>query len=46
MVVKLPESLREAFKSSCVANDRNASQVIRDFMRGYIAKHGQGNLKL
>ena len=46
MVVKLPESLRNAFGDACKANDRNSSQVLRDFMRKYISEHGQGKLNL
>lgn len=41
---KCPGDLRDAFNASCAANDVNASQVFRDFMRRYVAKNGQGSL--
>lgn len=44
MVVKMPIALRTAFVDSCKANDRNASQVLREFMRKYLAEKGQSSL--
>lgn len=41
---KCPGDLRDAFKAACSSNDLNSSQVIRDFMRKYVAQHGQGRL--
>lgn len=41
---KCPGDLRDAFKASCAANDQTSSQVIREFMRRYVAKNGQGSL--
>lgn len=41
---KCPGDLRDAFKASCAANDQTSSQVIREFMRKYVAQHGQGRL--
>lgn len=46
MVIKLPESLREAFVSTCKDMDSNASREVRDFMRKYVAKNGQKSLDL
>ncbi|MNJ04575.1 hypothetical protein D3C73_1654020 [compost metagenome] len=42
--VKVPESLKDAFYAAASAQDQTASQVIRDFMRKYVAQHGQGKL--
>lgn len=42
--LKCPGDLRYAFKAACASNDQNSSQVIRDFMRKYVAQHGQGRL--
>lgn len=39
--IKCPESLREAFAEAASANDQTASQLIRQFMRDYIKKHGK-----
>lgn len=44
MVVKMPIALRTAFVGSCKANDRNASQVLREFIRKYLAEKGQSSL--
>lgn len=41
---KCPGDLRDAFKAACAANDQTSSQVIREFMRRYVAKNGQGSL--
>jgi len=41
---KVPESLRDSFNRACAGKDRNASQVLREFMRDYIAQNGQGKL--
>lgn len=44
MNVKVPEDLKDAFTRAVAQQDKNASQVIRDFMRKYVAQHGQGTL--
>ena len=44
MNVKVPEDLKEAFTRTVAAQDKNASQVLRAFMRKYVAQHGQGQL--
>ncbi|MNC41414.1 hypothetical protein D3C81_1972430 [compost metagenome] len=42
--VKVPEELKESFYAAVSAQDKNVSQVIREFMRKYVAQHGQGKL--
>lgn len=44
--VQVDNELLKTFKAVCSDNDRPASQVIRDFMREYIAKNRQGQLKI
>lgn len=41
---RVPEDLRESFYAAVSAQDKNASQVFREFMRKYVAQHGQGKL--
>lgn len=41
---KIPEDLKEAFYAAASSQDQTASQLIRDFMRKYVAQHGQGRL--
>ncbi len=36
--VKVDDDLKNAFIAAAEADDRNASQVVRDFMRTYIAE--------
>lgn len=36
--VKVDAELKDAFFTAAEANDQNASQVVRDFMRNYIAE--------
>lgn len=40
--VRVERSLRESFLEACRADDRPAAQVIREFMRGYVARHTSG----
>jgi len=40
--IRVERSLREAFLEVCQIQDKPAAQVIREFMRGYIAKHTSG----
>ena len=45
--IRVERELREAFLEVCRAQDRPAAQVVRDFMRQYIAEHqsqSQGSL--
>lgn len=44
--MKCEANLLKTFKEVCESNDRTASQTVRDFMREYIKKHRQGELKL
>ena len=43
--IRVPTTLKKAFDEAVKANDRSGSQEIREFMRQYIKKHAQGNLK-
>lgn len=44
--IRVETKLREAFVQACRAQDRAASEVLRDFMRVFTEKHqhGQGSL--
>lgn len=44
--IRVETELREAFVQACRAQDRAASEVLRDFMRVFTDKHqrGQGSL--
>lgn len=42
--VRAEAHLVEAFIAAAEANDRTASQLIRDYMREYVKKHGQTDL--
>jgi hypothetical protein len=42
--VRCEKPLREAFVATCKENDESANQVIRKYMRAYIASKGQKNL--
>jgi hypothetical protein len=37
--IRVERPLREAFLEACRAEDRPAAQVIREFMRDYVAQH-------
>lgn len=37
--IRIDRDLREQFVRACKADDKPASQVIREFMREYVAKH-------
>jgi metal-responsive CopG/Arc/MetJ family transcriptional regulator len=41
LVVRADENLINAFHAAATSNDRTSSQLIRDFMREYVKKHGQ-----
>jgi len=38
--IRVEHDLREQFQEICRQQDRPAAQVIREFMRAYIAEHG------
>lgn len=42
--VRLPASLHKSFLAICHAQDQNASQVIRAYIRAYVKQHAQGDL--
>ncbi|WP_456425240.1 hypothetical protein [Rhodocaloribacter sp.] len=37
--VRVSGKLKNAFKKACAANDQNASQTIRQFMRQYVTEN-------
>ena len=42
--VRLPDALHRSFLAICREQDRNASQVIRAYIREYVRKNAQGDL--
>jgi hypothetical protein len=40
--IRVERALREAFLEACRAQDRPAAQVIREFMRRYVARNPSG----
>jgi len=44
--IRVERELREAFQGACLAENRHASDVLRDFMQTYVERHqkGQGDL--
>lgn len=42
--IRVERELREAFQGACVAENRNASEVLREFMRAFADRH-QGGLQ-
>lgn len=44
--IRVDENLLTAFHDVAQANDIPSAQLIREFMREYIKKHRQGELKL
>jgi hypothetical protein len=44
--IRVEGALRTAFVAACRAENRRASDVLREFMEGFIARHqrGQGDL--
>ena len=40
--VRMPRELRDDFIAACWRNDRTAAQVIRQFVRQYSARNGEG----
>jgi hypothetical protein len=41
--IRVERELRERFLELCRTQDRPAAQIIREFMREYVAKHGPSN---
>lgn len=41
---RVETELHDAFMKIAQANDRTAALLLRDFMREYVRKHGQGDL--
>jgi len=37
--IRVQRGLREQFLEACRADDKPAAQVLREFMRGYVARH-------
>jgi hypothetical protein len=46
MRIRVDKELREAFVQACRAQDRHASDVLRDFMRTFTEKQLQGQADL
>lgn len=46
MRIRVEKDLREAFVKVCKAQDRHASDVLRDFMRNYTEQHQRGQAEL
>ena len=44
LLIQLDLDLKKSFQAVCDSQDQNASQVLRQFMRDYVKKHGQGDL--
>jgi len=42
--IRVEKELREAFQGACLAENRNASEVLREFMQAYADRH-QGGLQ-
>lgn len=40
--IRIDRELREAFVAACREEDRPAAQVLREFMRDYVASHPHG----
>ncbi len=41
--IRVDRDLRQRFQEICRAQDRPAAQVLREFMRRYIAEHEEAN---
>ena len=42
--IRLDENLKIAFLQIAKSNDRTAAQLLRDYIRAYVKKNGQGEL--
>ena len=40
--IRVERELREAFLGACIAENRHASDVLREFMRSFAERHGDG----
>lgn len=43
--IRVQRELRDQFLETCRAQDKPAAQVIREFMRLYVEKHSESNLR-
>jgi len=41
---RVDTELKKIFERAAKSNDRNSSQLLRDFMRDYAKRHARGNL--
>ena len=46
MRIRVERNLRDAFVRACRAQDRHASDVLRDFMRSFTERQSQGQADL
>ena len=44
LIIKLDKDLKDSFQDVCKMRDSDASKEMRNFMREYIKKYGQGEL--
>lgn len=44
MSLRVDKDLLKSFQTIAKANNRTASQLVRDYMASYVKKHGQGDL--
>lgn len=42
--IRIDPALRDAFQAAAKGQDRTGSQLLRDFMRDYVKRHGQRDL--
>lgn len=42
--IRVEPDLKDAFVAAAKSQDRTASQLVRDYMRDYVKKHGQRDL--
>jgi predicted transcriptional regulator len=42
--IRVEPDLKDAFVSAAKSQDRTASQLVRDYMRDYVKKHGQRDI--
>ncbi|ARL03790.1 hypothetical protein BOC41_02695 [Burkholderia pseudomallei] len=40
--IRVERELREAFQGACIAENRQASDVLREFMRSFAERYGDG----
>lgn len=44
--IRVEKELREAFQGACAAENRHASEVLREFMQAYAGRHRGGQADL